>query len=55
MDYKLECKLAFLTGAAKGIGKATAALLGREGDLHGRSRESLEGAQACTAIGMPLA
>ncbi len=48
MDYKLEGKLAFITGSTKGIGKATAALLRREGAeiiIHGRSAESVAEAQ----------
>ena len=45
MDYQLEGKLAFVTGSTKGIGKATAALLRREGAeviVHGRTAESVE-------------
>jgi NAD(P)-dependent dehydrogenase (short-subunit alcohol dehydrogenase family) len=48
MDLKLEGKLAFVTGSAKGIGKATAMLLHREGAeviIHGRTKESVERAR----------
>jgi NAD(P)-dependent dehydrogenase (short-subunit alcohol dehydrogenase family) len=47
MDYGLEGKLAFVSGSTKGIGRATAALLLREGAqviLHGRTQESLSAA-----------
>ncbi len=45
MDYKLEGKLAFVSGSTKGIGKATAMLLRREGAeviVHGRTKESVD-------------
>jgi|SRR5271165_1196684 len=48
MDYQLEGKLAFITGSTKGIGKAAAALLRREGAeiiIHGRTKESVEAAK----------
>ncbi len=48
MDYRLEGKLAFVTGSTKGIGKATAMLLSREGAeiiVHGRTQESVEHAR----------
>ncbi len=48
MDYNLEGKLAFVTGSTKGIGKAAAGLLLREGAdviIHGRTAESVEQAK----------
>ena len=39
MDYKLEGKLAFVTGSTKGIGKAAAVPQHREG----RSTRAIEG------------
>ena len=48
MDYKLEGKLAFVTGSSRGIGKATAMLLVREGAeviVHGRTPESVDAAR----------
>ncbi len=48
MDYRLEGKLAFVTGSTRGIGKATAMLLQREGAeiiVHGRTKESVERAR----------
>ncbi|MGO9487244.1 MAG: SDR family NAD(P)-dependent oxidoreductase [Rhodomicrobium sp.] len=48
MDYKLEGKLAFVTGSTQGIGKATAMLLRREGAeviVHGRTKESVDRAR----------
>ncbi len=48
MDYQLEGKLAFVTGSTRGIGKATAMLLQREGAeviVHGRTEESVERAR----------
>jgi NAD(P)-dependent dehydrogenase (short-subunit alcohol dehydrogenase family) len=48
MDYQLQGKLAFITGSTKGIGKAAAALLRREGAeviIHGRSERTVQEAK----------
>jgi NAD(P)-dependent dehydrogenase (short-subunit alcohol dehydrogenase family) len=58
MDLKLEGKLAFVTGSAKGIGKATAMLLHREGAeviIHGRTKESVERARKDLPTGYAVA
>ncbi len=49
MDFQLKNKRAFISGSTKGIGKATAILLAKEGGhviINGRSKESIEKTEA---------